>query len=75
MTKRLKRTLAYAFIVFGQIAAVLNGLAAAFSGRKGLWLIAALYLVIAVAMCMATVIAWHSMSRQRPYRWRDRGGS
>ena len=70
---KIKTALAYLFIVTGQIAAALNGIAAVVSGRDGQWGQALLYMLIAFTLCIVTIVAWYSMTRQRPYRWRDGG--
>ncbi len=73
-SKKVKKVLAYLFIVTGQFAAMLNGLAAVLSGRDGEWEQALLYMLIAFTLAIVTIVAWYSMARQRPYRWRDGGG-
>ena len=72
---KVKTVLAYSFIVAGQVAAMLNGLAAVLQGRDGQWGQALLYLLIALTLSIVTIVAWYSMARQRPYHWRDGGGS
>jgi hypothetical protein len=72
-SRRIKIALAYLFIVTGQIAAALNGIAAVVSGRDGQWDQALLYMLIAFTLCIVTIVAWYSMARQRPYNWRDGG--
>lgn len=72
-SRRIKIALAYLFIVTGQIAAALNGIAAVVQGRDGQWGQALLYMLIAFTLSIVTIVAWYSMARQRPYRWRDGG--
>jgi hypothetical protein len=66
------RGIAYAFIVLGSVAALLNSVAAVANARAGDWVSAVLYLVIAVTIGSVTLLGRHTMTRQRPYRWRDR---
>jgi hypothetical protein len=73
MTRRVKRALGYAFIGVGQVVGVLNAIAAAISARDGRFVTGLLYLVIAIAFLVAALLAWYSMTRTRPYRWRDGG--
>ena len=71
MPSRFKRALVYLFILSGQIAGILNGIAAVLSARDGQWGQALLYLMIAMSLFIVTIVAWYSMSRQPPYHWRD----
>jgi hypothetical protein len=71
MPSRFKRALVYLFILSGQVAGVLNGIAAVLRARDGHWGQALLYLLIALALFIVTIVAWYSMSRQQPYHWRD----
>ena len=73
MGTKVKRGLAWIGILFAQLAGLLNFVAAVNSARGGLWVISLLYLVIAFALTGATLIGWHAMTRQRPYRWRGEG--
>ena len=73
MTTTLKRALVWTFIVAGQVAGVLNGIAAALAARDGRWGSALLYLVVAITLMVVSALAWYSTSRQTPYRWREGG--
>ena len=74
-SKKTGTFLVYLFIVAGQIAGLLNGIAAVLAARDGEWAQAVGYLIIALFLCLVTVVAWYSMARQRPYNWRDGGRS
>ena len=71
MPSRFKRALVYLFIASAQVAGILNGIAAVLQARSGHWGQALLYLLIALTLFIVTIVAWYSMSRQPPYRWRD----
>ena len=71
MAGRSKRALVYLFIVSGQVAGIMNGIAAVLRARDGQWGQALLYLLIAFTLFIVTIVAWYSMSRQPPYHWRD----
>ncbi len=71
MPSRFKRALVYLFILSAQIAGVLNGIAAVLRARDGYWGQALLYMLIALTLFIVTIVAWYTMSRQRPYHWRD----
>jgi hypothetical protein len=73
--KKTGTLLVYLFIVAGQIAGLLNGIAAVLAARDREWEQAVGYLIIALFLSMVTIVAWYSMARQRPYNWRDGGRS
>jgi hypothetical protein len=73
--KKTGTLLVYLFIVAGQLAGLLNGVAAVLAARDREWEQAAGYLIIALFLSMVTIVAWYSMARQRPYNWRDGGRS
>lgn len=72
MNARLKKRFAWTCIAFAQLAALLNFAAAVSGARDGLWTISLLYLIIAWALTGATLVGWHQLTRQRPYRWREK---
>jgi Mn2+/Fe2+ NRAMP family transporter len=73
MAKKLKSGLVYALMAFALLAAMLNGVAAVVSARRGLLTIGALYLLITIAISSAVLLGWYCLKRQEPYRWRNEG--
>lgn len=73
MSERFKRRSAWACIVVVQLTALLIFTAAVNIARNGYWVVSLLYLAIAMGLSGATLIGWHVLTRQRPYRWRDKG--
>jgi fatty acid desaturase len=67
MRKRLVKT----FAVFTVVAIVLNVRAASIAMGRGWLLIAAGYVVIALALAGALFLLWYTSTQQTPYRWRE----